>query len=109
MTWLPLYQDKRDKMVGFNDATRLATLISVINSAMPGPLAHPVRLKRHGVRSAMMIRPYKSRDSARSALLTAVRNRRSLPGLAVHPRSGYYTALRPLTGAAKYAWGARAR
>jgi len=42
--------------------------------------------QRHGV-LAMMIRPYKPRDSARSALLTAVRNRRSGPWrLAVHPR-----------------------
>jgi hypothetical protein len=47
--------------------------------------------------AAMMIRPYKPRDSARSALLTAVRVadvRRS--GLAVHPRRVLttYTALR---------------
>ena len=50
------------------------------------------------------------RDTARwrSALLTAVRSRRS--GLAVRTPEGYYTVLRPLTaGAAKYAWGARAR
>ena len=38
----------------------------------------------------MMIRPCKPRDSARPALLTAVRNRRS--GLALHPPEGYYTA-----------------
>ena len=54
--------------------------------------------------AAMMIRLYKPRDSARSALLTAVRSRRS--GLAVCTPEGYYTALRPLTGAAKYACGA---
>ena len=47
--------------------------------------------------AAMMIRPYKPRDSARSALLAAVRVadvRRS--GLAVHPRreGTTYTALR---------------
>jgi hypothetical protein len=47
----------------------------------------------------MMIRPYKPRDSARSALLTAVRNRRSGPA----------APARPATGAAKYAWGARGR
>jgi len=41
------------------------------------------------------------------ALLTAVRDRRAL--LALHPPKGNYTALQPLTGAAKYAWGARAR
>jgi len=29
-------------------------------------------------------------------------------GLALHPPEGYYPALRPLTGAAEYAWGARA-
>jgi hypothetical protein len=47
---------------------------------MPGPLT-----PRHKARCAvMMIRPYKPRDSARSALLTAVRSRQS--GLAVHPR-----------------------
>ena len=63
----------RDKIVGFHDATRLATLH---NSAMPGPLT-PSQSQRHGVCTAMMIRPYKPRDSARSALLTAVRNRRS--------------------------------
>ena len=56
----------------------------------------------------MMIRPCKPRDSARPALLTAVRNRRS--DLALHPAEGYYTstrptyaATRPLTGAAEYA------
>ena len=38
----------------------------------------------------MMIRPCKPRDSARPALLTAVRNRRS--GLALHPPEGYYPA-----------------
>jgi hypothetical protein len=43
----------------------------------------------------MMIRPYKPRDSARSI--------RALPCTP----EGYYTALRPLTGKAKYAWGAR--
>ena len=53
---------------------------------------------------AMMTRPYKPRDSARSALLTAVRHRRS--GLALHTPEGYYTALWPLTSAAEYAWGA---
>ena len=37
-------------------------------------------------------------------MLTAVRDRRSGP-LPCTPE-GYYTALRPLTGAAKYAWGA---
>ena len=37
--------------------------------------------------AAMMIRPYKPRDSARSALLTAVRNRRSRPCRAA-PRKG---------------------
>eukprot|EP00964_Phaeocystis_antarctica_P013216 scaffold7239_cov21-Phaeocystis_antarctica.AAC.1 len=56
--------------------------------------------------TAIMIHPCKTRDSARSALQTAVRNRRS--GLALHPPEGYYPALRPLTGAAEYAWGARA-
>eukprot|EP00964_Phaeocystis_antarctica_P114849 scaffold78804_cov54-Phaeocystis_antarctica.AAC.1 len=40
----------------------------------------------------------KVRDSARPALLTAVRSR--LSGLAVHPRRACHTALRPLTGAA---------
>ena len=54
----------------------------------------------------MMIRPCRPRDSARPALLTAVRNRRS--GLALHPPKENYTALQPLTGAAEYAWGARA-
>jgi hypothetical protein len=34
----------------------------------------------------MMIRPYKPRDSARSALLTAVVYVTDDPGLAVHPR-----------------------
>ena len=54
-----------------------------------------------------MIRPCKTRDSARSALQTAVRDRRS--GLALHPLEGYYRPCgRPLTGAAEYAWGARA-
>ena len=81
-------------------ATRLATLHS---TAMLGP-SHPDTNARCAV---MMTRPYKPRDSARSALLTAVRNRRS--GLALHPPEGYYTALRPLTGAAEYAWGARCR
>ena len=38
----------------------------------------------------IMIRPCKTRDSARPALLTAVRNRRS--GLTLHPPEGYYTA-----------------
>ena len=80
-------------------ATRLATLH---DSAMPGPLT-----PRHNARcTAMMIRPYKPRDSARSgsALLTAVclADDRALPCTP----EGYYTALRPLTGAAKYAWGA---
>jgi hypothetical protein len=57
----------------------------------------------------MTIRPYKPRDSARSALLTAVHVRtkptigRALPCTP----EGYYTALRPLTGAAKDALGAR--
>jgi hypothetical protein len=39
---------------------------------------------------------------------TAVRNRRTGPRRAP-PKGTYYAALRPLTGAAKYAWGARAR
>ena len=69
-----------------------------------GPLTHP-ETQVHGV-LAMMIRPCKPRDSARPALLTAVRNRRS--GLALHPPKENYTALQPLTGAAEYAWGARA-
>ena len=39
------------------------------------------------------------------------RDVRDAPGLAVHPQRVllYYTALRPLTGAANYAWGARGR
>ena len=50
---------------------------------------------------------YKPRDSARSALLfKSVRNRRSGLALQLHPPEGYNTALRPLTGAAEYAWGA---
>jgi hypothetical protein len=54
----------------------------------------------------MTIRPCKPRDSARSALHAncTVRSRRS--GLAVNPRRRHYTALRPLTGAAKYTRGA---
>ena len=74
--------------------------------AMPrrlGP-SHPDTNARCAV--MMTIRPYKPRDSARSALLTAVRSQRS--GLAVHPPRAH-TALRPLTGAVKYAWGALAR
>ena len=56
-----------------HDSRRRYTIVS---SAMPGPLT-----PRHKgtVGAAMMIRPYKPRDSARSALLTAVRNRRSGP------------------------------
>jgi hypothetical protein len=52
--------DKRErhKIVGFHDATRLATLH---NSAMPGPLT-PRRTKARC--AVMMIRPYKPRDSA---------------------------------------------
>ena len=69
-----------------------------------GPLTTQTQM--YGI-LAVMTGPYKPRDSARSALLTAVRNRRS--GLALPPPEGYYTALRPLTGAAAYAWGARCR
>ena len=56
--------DKRErhKIVGFHDATRLATLH---NSAMPGPLT-PRRTKARC--AVMMIRPYKPRDSARYLL-----------------------------------------
>ena len=61
---------------------------------MLGP-SHPDTNARCAV---MVIRPYKPKDSAGSALLTAVRNQRS--GLALHPRRVNYTALRPLTGAA---------
>jgi len=46
----------------------------------------------------MMIRPYKPRDSARSALLTAVRNRLSGPCRAP-PKGTTRPWLRPLTGA----------
>ena len=54
----------RDQIVGgCHDATRLATLR---NSAMP--LAPHTQTQRHG-ELAMMTRPYKPRDSARSALL----------------------------------------
>jgi hypothetical protein len=55
----------------------------------------------------MMIRPYKPRDSARSALLTAVRNRRSGPCRAPPKGTIRPCGPSPLTGAAKYAWGAR--
>ena len=74
--------------------------------AMPRSLgpSHPDTNARCAV--MMTIRPYKPRGSARSALLTAVRSQRS--GLAVHPPRAH-TALRPLTGAVKYAWGALAR
>ena len=44
--------DKIDKIVGFHDATRLATLH---NSAMPGPLTHTHPDTRHGVLVMMMI------------------------------------------------------
>ena len=48
--------------------------------------ASHTQAQRHGV-LAMMIRPYKPRDSARSALLTAVSQYvTDDPGLAVHPR-----------------------
>jgi hypothetical protein len=53
----------------------------------------------HGVLAMMICPPYKPRGSAWSALLT-VQYVTDDPGLAVHPREGYYTALRPLTGAA---------
>ena len=46
--------------------------------------------------TVMMIRPCKPRDSARPALLTAVRNRRS--GLALHPPEGYLYLIYPLVG-----------
>ena len=79
-------------MIGFH---ALHTTCDTLHStAMLGP-SHPDTNARCAV---MMTRPYKPRDSARSALLTAVRNQRS--GLALHPPEGYYTALRPLTGAA---------
>ena len=38
----------------------------------------------------------------------AARLQLAVASVLAHPE-GYYTALRPLTGAAKYAWGARAR
>ena len=78
---------------GSHDATRLATLH---NSAIAW--APDTQTQRHGVLAMMIeIRPYKPRDSARSALLTAVRNRRTGPCSA--PPKGtilsYLTALRP--------------
>jgi hypothetical protein len=59
----------------------------------------------------MIIRPYKPRDSARSALLDCsqyVTDEATIRAFPCTPE-GYYTALRLLTDAAKYAWGARAR
>eukprot|EP00964_Phaeocystis_antarctica_P030385 scaffold17158_cov66-Phaeocystis_antarctica.AAC.4 len=63
-------------MVSHTTTTRMLR-----NSAMPGSLTP--NAQRYGI-LAMTIRPLKPRDSARSALLTAVRSR--LSGLAVHPR-----------------------
>ena len=71
----------------------------------------------YGVRRAKIFAPYKPRDSARSALLTAVRCRRSGLAVACNPE-GYYR--RPCRAAGpcdagggaagkKYAWGALAR
>eukprot|EP00964_Phaeocystis_antarctica_P021032 scaffold11635_cov61-Phaeocystis_antarctica.AAC.4 len=72
------------------------------NTAMLNP-SHPDTNVRC---SAMMIRPCKTRDSTRSALQTAVRNAKIRPCLAP---PGRVRPCSPLTGAAEYAWGARAR
>ena len=65
---------RSDKIVGFHDATRLATLH---NSAMPGPLTGP----SHPDRKARCTGDPINLGRARSALLTAVRNRLSRPCL----------------------------
>jgi hypothetical protein len=70
------------RLLGFttlHDSRRYIQSYTILR-CLGGP-SHPDTKARC---AAMMIRPYKLRDSARSALLTAVRNRRS--GLAVHPR-----------------------
>jgi hypothetical protein len=98
-------RDKIDTMVGFH------ALHTTRDAALPrclGPSSHPDTNARCTV---MMMRPYKPRDpgpvGCRSALLRLqyVADARALPCTP----EGYYMALRPLTGAAKYAWGARAR
>ena len=65
---------RSDKIVGFHNATRLATLH---NSAMPGPLTGP----SHPDRKARCTGDPINLGRARSALLTAVRNRLSRPCL----------------------------
>ena len=81
---------------------RYATQSSTV---MPGP-SHPDTHVRYTGDDDTPLK-CKPRDSARSALLfKSVRNRRSGLALQLHPPEGYNTALRPLTGAAEYAWGA---
>ena len=92
-----------------NDMVSYTTRRNGIHYAMPrclGGPSHPDTNLKCTHCAAMMIRPYKSRDSARSALLTAVRSRRS--GLAVHPRRVLHGPAAP-DWRGEYAWGARAR
>jgi hypothetical protein len=74
------------RLLGFttlHDSRRYIQSYTILR-CLGGP-SHPDTKARC---AAMMIRPYKLRDSARSALLTAVRNliRNRRSGLAVHPR-----------------------
>jgi hypothetical protein len=72
-------------------------------TAMPGPLTPRHKCTRC---TATTMRPCKPRDSARSALhancTARIADDRALPCTP----EGHYTALRPLTGAAKYTRGA---
>ena len=92
------------RLLGFttlHDSRRYIQSYTILR-CLGGP-SHPDTKARC---AAMMIRPYKLRDSARSALLTAVRNRRS--GLAMHPRRVlHYLSL--LQGEKKWATQGRGR